>query len=118
MPVSRRTRAEHDKPIFNVQKFIDGVVFNQNVVLSWHIWLSPQSPYKLEIFEMSITLSKISFGTQFKAHIAAIRAARHVRLKKFGNNKNLKKVVQGIVTTVVLILVQTSTTSGCYGEQQ
>jgi hypothetical protein len=27
MPVSRRTRAEHDKPIFNVQKFIGGVVF-------------------------------------------------------------------------------------------
>jgi hypothetical protein len=27
---------------------------------------------------MSITSSKISFGTQFKAHIAAIRAARRV----------------------------------------
>ena len=47
---------------------------------------------------MSITSSKISFGTQFKAHIVSNRAARHLRLKKFGNNKNLKKVVQGIVT--------------------
>jgi hypothetical protein len=27
MPVSRRTRAEHDKPIFRVQKFIAGVGF-------------------------------------------------------------------------------------------
>jgi hypothetical protein len=27
MPVSRRTRAEHDKPISKVQKFIDGVGF-------------------------------------------------------------------------------------------
>jgi hypothetical protein len=40
---------------------------------------------------MSITSSKISFGTQFKAHIVANRAARHLRLKNFGNNKNLKK---------------------------
>ena len=27
MPVSRRTRAEHDRPIFRVQKFIGGVGF-------------------------------------------------------------------------------------------
>ena len=30
---------------------------------------------------MSITSSKISFGTRFKAHIVANRAARHLRLK-------------------------------------
>ena len=104
MPVSRRTRAEHDKPISKVQKIIGGVVFNRNVVLSWRIWFLVQPPYKLiklEIFQMSTTSSKISFGSQFKAHIVANRAARHLRLKKFGNNKNLKKVVQGIVTSTV-----------------
>ena len=47
---------------------------------------------------MSITSSKISFGTQFKAHIVANRAARHLRLKNYGNNKNYKKVVQGMLT--------------------
>ena len=30
MPVSRRTRAEHDKPIFRVQKCIAGVGFRAN----------------------------------------------------------------------------------------
>jgi hypothetical protein len=34
MPVSRRSRAEHDKPIFRVQKFIAGSVFERTVVLS------------------------------------------------------------------------------------
>jgi hypothetical protein len=86
--VSRRTRAQHDKPISNVQKIIDGSFFNRNVVLSWQIWFLVQSPYKLEIFQMSITSSKISFGTQFKAHIAANRAARHLRLKKLLKDQN------------------------------
>ena len=49
---------------------------------------------------MSITSSKISFGTQFKAHIGANRAARHLRLKKLGN-KQKKKVVQSIMTSTV-----------------
>ena len=82
--MSRRTRAEHDKPIFKVQKLLLGSVFNRKVVLSWQIWLLVQSPYKLiklKIFQMSITSSKISFGTQFKAHIVANRAAHHLRLK-------------------------------------
>jgi hypothetical protein len=51
---------------------------------------------------MSKTSSKNSFGTQFKAHIAANRAAHHLRLKKFGNNKNLKKIVQGILTKGIM----------------
>ena len=50
---------------------------------------------------MSITSSKNSFGTQFKSHIVANRAARHLRLKKFETNKKLKKIVQGIVTSTV-----------------
>ena len=36
---------------------------------------------KLDIFQMSITSSKLSFGTQFKAHIVANREARHLRFK-------------------------------------
>jgi hypothetical protein len=47
---------------------------------------------------MSITSSKNSFGAQLKAHIVANRAARHLRFKKFGNNKTLKKVVQSVLT--------------------
>ena len=104
MPFSRRTRAEHDKPIFGVQKFIAGSVFEQTVVLSWQIWLLAQSPYKLiklGIFQMSITSSKISFGTQFKAHIGANHAARHLRLKKLGNKQKKEKVVQGALTSTV-----------------
>ncbi len=31
MPVSRRTRAEHDKQIFKVQKFISGVSVRPNI---------------------------------------------------------------------------------------
>jgi hypothetical protein len=50
---------------------------------------------------MSITSSKISFGTQFKAHIAANRAARHLRLKKLLKSQNKIKVVQGIVRSTV-----------------
>ena len=94
MPVSRRTRAVHDKPISKVQKFIVGV-------LSWQIWLLVKSPYKLiklGNFQMSITSSKISFGTQFKAHIGANHAARHLRLKKLGNKQKTEKVVQSILT--------------------
>ena len=95
MPVSRRTRAEHDrsKPIFKVQKLLLGSVFNRKVVLSWQIWLLVQSPYKvikLKIFQMSITSSKISFGTQFKAHIVGNREARHLRLKKLEKEQNKK----------------------------
>ena len=45
---------------------------------------------------MSITSSKISFGTQFKAHIGANHAACHLRLKKLGNKQKKEKVVQSI----------------------
>ena len=78
-----------------------GSVFDRKVVLSWQIWLLVQSPYKLEIFQMSITSSKISFGTQFKAHIGANHAARHLRLKKLGNKQKKEKVVQGALTSTV-----------------
>ena len=47
---------------------------------------------------MSITSSKISFGTQFKAHIGANHAARHLRLKKLGNKQKKEKVVQSVLT--------------------
>jgi hypothetical protein len=50
---------------------------------------------------MSITSSKISFGTQFKAHIGANHAARHLRLKKLGNKQKKEKVVQGALTSTV-----------------
>ena len=50
---------------------------------------------------MSITSSKTSFGTQFKAHIVANRVARHLRLKKFGNKQKKEKVVQSILTSTV-----------------
>ena len=95
--MSRRTRAEHDKPIFKVQKLLLGSVFNRKVVLSWQIWLQVESPYrviKLKIFQMSITSSKISFGTQFEAHIVANREARHLRLKTLEKEQKKKKVVQ------------------------
>jgi hypothetical protein len=91
MPVSRRTRAEHDKLIFRVQKFIAGVGFQPKcsfVVAHLAFTTRVQSPYKLEIFQMSLASSKISFGTQLKAHIVAHCAARHLRLKNYGNNKN------------------------------
>ena len=54
---------------------------------------------------MSITSSKNSFGTQFKAHIGANHAARHLRLKKLGNKQKKEKVVQGALTSTVLNLV-------------
>ena len=57
---------------------------------------------------MSITSSKISFGTQFKAHIGANHAARHLRLKKLGNKQKKEKVVQGALTSTV-----TSTSEDC-----
>ena len=81
-----------------------GSVFDRKVVLSWQIWLLVKSPYKLiklGIFQMSITSSKISFGTQFKAHIGANHAARHLRLKKLGNKQKKEKVVQGALTSTV-----------------
>ena len=58
---------------------------------------------------MSITSSKISFGTQFKAHIGANRAARHLRLKKLGNKQKKEKVVQSILTSTVATAVLDST---------
>jgi hypothetical protein len=79
-------------------------VFERKVVLSWQIWLSVQSPYKLiklGIFQMSITLSKIWFGTQFKAHIVANRAARHFRLKTLEKEQKKEKVVQSILRGTV-----------------
>ena len=88
MPVSRRTRADHDKHFFKIPKFNDGVFFNRNVILSWQIWLLVQSLYKLDVFQISITSSKKSFGTQFKAHIVACRAARHLRLKTLLKDQN------------------------------
>ena len=106
--MSRRTRAEHDKPIFKVQKLLLGSVFNRKVVLSWQIWLLLLSQYKLiklEIFQMSITSSKISFGTQCKAHIVANRAARHLRLKMLEKEQNKEKVVQGIVHGTVCLFL-------------
>ena len=81
-----------------------GSVFDRNVVLSWQIWLLVQTPYKLikqEIFQMSITSSKSSFGTQFKAHIVANRAARHLRLKTLDKEQKKEKVVQGILRGTV-----------------
>ena len=54
---------------------------------------------------MSITSSKISFGTQFKAHIGANHAARHLHLKKLGNKQKNEKVVQSILTSAVDTLV-------------
>ena len=63
---------------------------------------------------MSITSSKISFGTQFKAHIGANHAARHLRLKKLGNKQKKEKVVQsvlpGTVSTIhtMVVLVNTA----------
>jgi hypothetical protein len=77
-----------------------GSVFDRKVVLSWQIWLLAQSPYKLiklGIFQMSITSSKISFGTQFKAHIGANYAARHWRLKKLGKKQKIERVVQSVL---------------------
>jgi hypothetical protein len=71
------------------------------MVLSWQIWFLVQSPYELEIFQISITSSKISFGTQFKAHIVANRAALHLRLKKLLKDQNKTKVVQGIVRSTL-----------------
>ena len=71
-----------------------GSVFDRKVVLTWQIWLLVKSPYKLiklGNFQMSITSSKISFGTQFKAHIGANHAARHLHLKKFEKEQNKKK---------------------------
>ena len=62
--------------------------------MTWQIWLLVKSPYKLiklGNFQMSITSSKISFGTQFKAHIGANHAARHLHLKKFEKEQNKKK---------------------------
>ena len=50
---------------------------------------------------MSITSSKISFGTQFKAHIGANHAARHLRLKKLGNKQKKEKVVQSALPGTV-----------------
>jgi hypothetical protein len=71
--------------IFKNQNLMPGSVFDRTLLLSWQIWLLGQSPYKLiklEIFQMSITSSKISFGTQFKAHIVENRATRPLRLKQ------------------------------------
>jgi hypothetical protein len=50
---------------------------------------------------MSITSSKISFGTQLKAHIVANRAGRHLRPKSSEITKKLKKVVQSALTSTV-----------------
>ena len=54
---------------------------------------------------MSITSSKISFGTQFKAHIVANRAARHLRLKTLEKEQKKEKVVQGIEVLNVKVYV-------------
>ena len=56
---------------------------------------SPYKLIKLGNFQMSVTSSKISFGTQFKAHIGANHAARHLRLKFLGNKQ--KKKSQGVL---------------------
>ena len=54
---------------------------------------------------MSITSSKISVGTQFKAHIGANHAARHLRLKKLGNKQKKRKVVQSVLPGTVLAII-------------
>ena len=50
---------------------------------------------------MSVTSSKISFGTQFKAHIVANRAACHLRLKTLEKEQKKEKVVQIILHRTV-----------------
>ena len=51
---------------------------------------------------MSITSSKDSFGTQFKAHIVTNRAARHLRLNTLEKEPKKKiKIVQGILPSTV-----------------
>jgi hypothetical protein len=52
---------------------------------------------------MSITSSKILFGTQFKAYIVANRAARHLRLKKLEKEQKQENDVHGILTSTVCI---------------
>jgi hypothetical protein len=64
---------------------------------------------------MSITSSKISFGTQFKAHIGANHAARHLRLKKLGNKQKKEKVVQGALTSTVWKFADSVSCLGLYG---
>ena len=57
---------------------------------------------------MSITSSKNSFGTQFKAHIVANRAARHLRLKTLEKEQKKEKVVQSIMTSTVFLVAAKS----------
>jgi hypothetical protein len=57
---------------------------------------------------MSITSSKISFGTQFKAHILANRVARHLRLEKLEKEqKKEKDVTTGSTVHLPLVCVYT-----------
>ena len=74
------------RPFPRFKHLLLGSVFDRTVVLSWQIWLLVKPPYKLiklESIHISITSSKIWFGTQFKAHIVANRAVRHLRLNTF-----------------------------------
>jgi hypothetical protein len=91
MPVSRRTRAEHDKRIFNVQKLISGVGFWPNTTFA----VANLAPSTVTIqtgdFSNVHNFVKILFGTQFKAHIVANRAVRHLRLKSSEITKTIKK---------------------------
>ena len=63
---------------------------------------------------MSITSSKMSFGTQFKAHIVANRAARHLLLITLEKEpKKEEKVVQSILRgTVCAIEIVAHTQTG------
>ena len=54
---------------------------------------------------MSIPSSKNSFGTQFKAHIVANRAARHLRLKALEKEQNKTKKSQGVLPGTVCIVL-------------
>jgi hypothetical protein len=66
---------------------------------------------------MSITSSKISFGTQFKAHIKENRAALHLRLKKLEKEQKKEKDVQGILTSTVRTVGVSANPTGCFERQ-
>ena len=111
MPVSRRTRAEHDKPISKVQKFIDGVGFWTKggfVVAN----LAP-STVTIQTDQTGDFSNVHNFvknfvwdpTLQFKAHIVANRAARHLRLKTLEKEQNKTKKSQGVLPGTVCIVL-------------
>ena len=105
MPMSRRTRVEHNKPIFKAQKIINGVRFRPNNSLI----VANLAPITVTIQtdQIGVFSTVHNFVKKFvwdpiqSTYYSKSRAARHLRLNKFGNNKNLKKVVHGILTSTV-----------------